>query len=80
MPDMTPTIEKYALRIYNIYNQIAEIEKLIEQRRKIRAYSSGNTEQIIIDTVLKLQNAKIELQSAIDCLLTPTRGKDKLKI
>jgi hypothetical protein len=77
MRDMTPTIEKYSLKIYSIFNQITEIEKLIESKKGIGKYSSGNTEQIIIDTVLKLQNAKIELQNAIDCLLMPTREKQK---
>lgn len=76
MPTMTPTVEKYTLKICSIINQITEIERLIENREKIWAYSSGDTEKIIIDTVLKLQNAKIELKSAIDCLLTSKRRKN----
>jgi len=73
---MTPTIEKYVLKIHSIYNQITAIEKLIESRKGIGAYSAYNPDKIILDTVLKLQNAKIELQYAIDCLL---KASDKPK-
>ncbi|MCX5679793.1 MAG: hypothetical protein NTZ95_03960 [Candidatus Omnitrophica bacterium] len=76
MADMTPTIEKYTLKIYSIFNQITELEKLIGKREKIRGYSSGDADKIIIGTVLKLQNAKIELKNALDCLLAPTINKN----
>ncbi|PIU40787.1 MAG: hypothetical protein COS99_08695 [Candidatus Omnitrophica bacterium CG07_land_8_20_14_0_80_42_15] len=69
----TVTVEKYALKIFSIANQITEVEKLIEDRKGIRAYSAANTDKIIVDTILKLQNAKIELQAALDCFLKISR-------
>ena len=65
----TSTVEKYTLKIFSIVNQITEVEKLIESRKGIRVYSVTNTDKIIVDTILKLQNAKIELQAALDCFL-----------
>lgn len=73
MAIMTHTVEKYTLKICSIINQITAVEKLIEQRKKIRAYSLSDPDKIIIDTVLKLQNAKIELQKALDCLLSSVK-------
>lgn len=65
----TPAVEKYTLKIFSIANQITEVEKLIKSRKGIRAYSAANIDKIIVDTTLKLQNAKIELQAALDCFL-----------
>ena len=65
----TATVEKYTLKIFSIANQITEVEELIKSRKGIRAYSAANTDKIIVDTTLKLQNAKIELQAALDCFL-----------
>ena len=65
----TATVEKYTLKIFSIANQITEIEKLIESRKGIRVYSAANSDKIIVDTILKLQNAKTELQAALDCFL-----------
>ena len=66
---VTPTVEKYTLKIFSILNQITEVEKLIESKKGIQVYSAANTDKIIINTILKLQNAKIELQAALDCFL-----------
>jgi hypothetical protein len=67
---MTPTLEKYALQICSIMNQVRELERTIEERKGIRGYSSPNPDKIIIDTVLKLQNARIELDKAYCCLVS----------
>lgn len=73
---MPPTIEKYALQIYSIVNQITQLEKIIENQKGIFSYSKGNKDKVILDTILKLQNAKIELHNAMECLLSPLeKGK-----
>jgi hypothetical protein len=77
--DMTPAAERYALKIYSIMNKITEVETLIERRKLIKGYSKSDPEKIIIDTILKLQNAKIELHNAVDCLLAPTHEKETHK-
>jgi hypothetical protein len=67
---MTPTIEKYALKICSIINEVREMERIIEQRKGIWAYSSPNPDKIIIETILKLQNARIELGKAYESLVS----------
>ena len=75
MPYMTPTIEKYVLKMCSISNQIEELEKIIEDRKGIGTYSSRDPERVVLDTVLKLQNARMALQEAMDKLLLPTEKK-----
>lgn len=43
---------------------------------EIKSFARSNHEKIIVDTVVKLQNAKIELQRALDCLLGIKRGAE----
>ncbi len=68
MTNTTPTIEKYELEICAIINKITNIEKTIENKKKIGHFAKRNPERIM-DAVLKLQNAKIELHNAIEMLL-----------
>ena len=67
---MSPTLEKYALKICSIMKDVREMERIIEQRKGIREYSSPNSDKIIIETILKLQNARIELDKAYQCLVS----------
>lgn len=67
---MTPTIEKYALKICSIMNEVRELERIIEQKKGILTYSAPNSDKIIIETVLKLQNARFELEKAYECLVS----------
>ena len=72
---MPPTIEKYVLKMCSISNQIEELEKIIEDRKGIWTYSSCDPERVVLDTVLKLQNARMALREAMDKLLLPTEKK-----
>lgn len=67
---MAPTIEKYALKICSIMSEVREMERIIEQRKGIWTYSAPNPDKIIIETILKLQNARIELEKAYECLVS----------
>ncbi len=67
---MHPTLEKYALKICSIMKQAREMEIIIEQRKGIREYSTPNPDKIIIETILKLQNARIELGKAYESLVS----------
>jgi hypothetical protein len=67
---MAPTIEKYALKICSIMNEVRAMERIIEQRKGIWTYSAPNPDKIIIETILKLQNARIELGKAYECLVS----------
>ena len=67
---MSSTVEKYALKICSIMSQVRELERTIEERKGIRSYSAPNSDKIIIETILKLQNARIELDKAYNCLVS----------
>jgi hypothetical protein len=68
MADPTYFIEQYELKICSAIRQIMEVEKMIEQKKKIKTYSKKNPEKIV-DAVIKLQNARFELENAMKCLL-----------
>jgi hypothetical protein len=70
---MTPTIEKYAFKICSIMNEVRELERIIEQRKGIGSYSAPNSDKVIVETILKLQNARIELEKAYSCLVSRIR-------
>ena len=72
---MPPTVEKYVLKMCSISNQIEELEKIIEDRKGIWTYSLRDPERVVLDTVLKLQNARMALREAMDKLLLPTEKK-----
>jgi hypothetical protein len=77
MPEMMPpTVEKYALKICSLMNEISELEKLIRQRKGIVKYAAPNTDKVVYKTILKLKNAQIQLKKALDSLLVRIDKED----
>lgn len=70
MPEMMPpAVEKYALKICSLMNEITELEQLIRRKKGIIKYAAPDTDKVVYGTILKLKDARIQLKKALDSLL-----------
>jgi len=76
MRDVTKGVEKYELNICNIMNQIAMLEKKVEKRDFIATFSKKNPDKIV-EAIIKLQNARMELSEAMRCILDSGESKKR---